>query len=70
VNLEDVIAEARRVAASEGARELARKSGGRQGTWTAQDEANLRAGFMMIWNEHRSRYERLDVPVRREARRG
>ncbi len=62
---EAAILAARAVAASPGAETLRKHSRGAQGVWTAQDEANLRAGFVMVWNDRTARLERLNVPVKR-----
>lgn len=59
---EHAILEARKVVASKGAEELRRASGGRRGSWTREDEEALRAGYLKIWNERTSRFERFDLP--------
>lgn len=66
--IESAILSARAVAATPEAQELARRTGGKHGTWTREDEANLRAGFMMIWNENRRQHDRLDLPSMKAAR--
>ena len=67
-SIDDAIIAARAVAATPGARELRERSRGTAGTWTEQDERDLRAGFLCIWNPHRRAYEKLLVPVRLESR--
>ncbi len=68
MSIDDAIVAARAVATTTGALELRSRSRGTAGSWSEQDERDLRAGFLRIWNPHRRAYERLAVPVRLERR--
>ncbi len=61
MSIEDAIKAARAVAVTKEAEQLRNRSKGTNGTWTHEDERNLRAGFLRIWNPNARSYERLNI---------